>query len=188
MIAKARMIPSSPECRLAGEDDELDSAQPLAVFFIGGGSHLERYSLPAFHARYSGEYRQILFLSVGLVDQAWMDSGVEGAENFRGTEEAERLLAKTRLLLAPSIEFARQGGLRVAARVSIAVNEAEELEKLSLDSVKKYPTSSFFVSKLVLRRRSWLHWLLHSGTSDAIRKRLERRGLAVTVLPVVLPG
>jgi hypothetical protein len=139
-----------------------------------------------FEGRYSGEFSQVLFVSVGIMDQAVIDAGVDGTGNFEGTEEAQRLLQKTRDSLQPYLDGARQRGMKAATRVSVAVNAAEEIARVSDEISASHPNAVYFLNKLVFQKPRWFHRWLHSSTSDAIRKRLERKGYPVTVLPVVL--
>lgn len=173
---------------LPSEDlDRLERSQPLAVFFVGGGHHLELQSLKSFREVYARQYSQILFVSVGLIDYAWMDSGARERGDAEAGENLKGLLQSTRRSLDPCIAAAHAMGLKADCRVAVSVDEAEELERLAMEVASRYSRSIFFISKIVWRRTSWLHRLLHAGTADALRGRLEGRGLPVTVLPVVIP-
>lgn len=168
--------------------DRLDRSEPIAVFFVGGEYALEAHSLPAFADTHARNFKQILFVSVGVADQTLMDTGVLGVRKYRESEEAERLLRKTRWALDSCLVWAHHLGLKSDCRVSIAVDEAEEADRIAGEVAAVYPKAQFFVTKLVDPKRSWLHKLFHADMADAIRKRLERKGLSVTVLPVVLPA
>jgi len=53
--------------------ERLDPELPMAVFLVGGENRLEPTSIRVFQSTYSQEYRQILFLSVGVFDYEVMD-------------------------------------------------------------------------------------------------------------------
>ncbi|HVR85439.1 MAG TPA: hypothetical protein VMU54_14075 [Planctomycetota bacterium] len=173
---------------LPGEEvDRLEATQPVAVFLVGGDHALGPASLRILGNLYSKEYLQILFVSVGVMDYAAMDAGAEGQGNFKGTVEAKRLKMKTRLALDRYLAIAHQQGFRADCRVSVATDAVDEIEALSGEIAAVYPRAVFFVSKRVFPEATWFHSLLHSRSSDAIRTRLEKKGLPITVLPFVVP-
>jgi hypothetical protein len=139
-----------------------------------------------FGARYAAEFPQVLFVSIGIMNQTIVDAGVDGTGNFKGTEEAQRLLLKTREQLNSFLESARNLGLKADSRVSVSVDAAEEIDRLSDEISAAHPKAVYFLSKLVFKKPRWYHRWLHSSISDDIRKRLEKKGRPVTVLPVVV--
>src|SRR6185295_3204523 len=52
-----------------------DPQKPLAVFLVGGEHDLGAAALRVFQSSHGSEYRQILFLSVGVLDYGVMDAG-----------------------------------------------------------------------------------------------------------------
>ncbi|HVR86412.1 MAG TPA: hypothetical protein VMU54_18970 [Planctomycetota bacterium] len=169
------------------EGDPFDPDRPLAVFLVGGAESLGPAAFDLFRSLYSREFPQVLFVSIGVLDQSVVDAGVDGSGNFNGTEEAHRLRKKTREGLSPYLESARRLGLKAAGRVSVSVDAAEEIARMSDGISAVHPKAVYFLSKLVFQKPRWFHRWLHSRTSDSIRKNLEKRGHPVTVLPVVLP-
>jgi hypothetical protein len=180
----------SPEPRTGHVPDEegqiLDPSRPLAVFLVGGEEPIGGAAFAMFGARYGAEFPQVLFVSIGIMNQTVVDAGVDGTGSFKGAEEARRLLVKTREDLTSYLESARNLGLKADARVSVSVDAAEEIERLSDEISAEHPKAVYFLSKLVFSKPRWYHRWLHSSISDAIRKRLEKRGRPVTVLPVVV--
>jgi hypothetical protein len=168
--------------------DRLDATQPVAVFLVGGDHALGPASIRSFGKLYSKEYFQILFVSVGVMDYAAMDGGAQGQGNFKGTVEAKRLKMKTRLALDQYLASAHELGFKADCRVSVATNAVDEIDVLSGEIAAIYSRAVFFVSKRVFQKATWFHSLLHSRSSDAIRARLEKKGLPITVLPFVVPS
>jgi len=163
-----------------------DPQKPLAVFLVGGEHDLGAAALRVFQSSHGSEYRQILFLSVGVLDYGVMDAGVVDNDND-APEKARHLKLKTELALRPYLDTAREMGMTVDSHVSIATDPIEEIDLLSTKIALVCPRAVFFVSKLVFQKPNWFHRFLHKGTSDAIRKRLEKKGFPVSVLPVVVP-
>ncbi len=171
--------------RLPGEEP-LDPDRPLAVFLVGGEDPLGPAAFGLFGSRYSKEFPQILFVSIGVMDQTVVDVGVDGTGNFQGTEEAGKLRKKTEETLRPFLESARNLGLKASMRVAVSVNAAEEIGRMSDEISAVHPKAVYFLGKLVFQRPRWFHRLLYGRSSDSIRKRLEAKGHPVIVLPVVV--
>jgi hypothetical protein len=137
----------------------------------------------AFEAirRYFGEfYEQIVFMTIGLVDQEVMD-------DIKGTEIATTVHHSARGVVTTCVDRARSAGMAAVTCVAIGTDPVEEVEKLSVDLARRCPMAMFFLGKLVFQHQKWYHPLLHGRTAEAIQRRLERRGLPVVILPVVVP-
>jgi len=158
--------------------DRLDRSEPTAVFLVGGRNELGPLTLRSFADDYARLYRQVLFLSVGQL-------AAPGQEE--GRLVAKRLSAAVRQSLDPYLSIARSLGLKADCQVSTAADPALQVARQADGILRAYPRAMFFVGKLVFGHARWYHRILHSGTADAIRESLERRGIPVTVLPVVLP-
>jgi hypothetical protein len=70
--------------------------------------------------------------------------------------------------------------------VSIATDPVAEIDAVADGILHGFPRSVFFIGKMVFRKKRWYHRLLHGGTSDALKARLEKKGAQVRVLPLVL--
>jgi hypothetical protein len=167
--------------------DALDATLPVAVLFVGGDDDLGLRPLKIFSLNHMEKFRQMLFVSIGVMDYAIIDAGVDQERGFEGTEEAQRLRQKTRSTLDPFIAGAHQLGLKADCRISIATDPVSELDSLSSKIVGIYPRAVFFVGKLVFEEPRWYQRLLFGNRSDRIQQCLERKGLPVTVLPVLVP-
>jgi hypothetical protein len=173
---------------LPAEDvDILDRSVPTAVFLVGGREDVSAATLRAFAESYTGECRQALFLAVGLIDASVVDPGHPSPDPFERSTPAKRLRRFTRLFLDPYLSAAHRLGLKADCRISIATDPAKEMGRMIDGVVRGYPQVRFFVGKLVFEHSRWYHRVLHAGTSDRIRESLEKRGIPVTVIPVVLP-
>src|SRR5258708_28212033 len=120
------------------------------------------------------------------MDYGVLDMGVDPNLGFEGTEEARRLREKTGNSLEPLVAGAHQFGMKADMQISIATDPVKEIDVVSDGILRKYPKAVFFVSKMVFRRKRWFHRFLHGRTSDALRTRLERKGMIVKILPLVL--
>jgi hypothetical protein len=62
-----------------------------------------------------------------------------------------------------------------------------EIDSLSSEIVRAYPKAIFFVGKLIFQKPRWYQRLLFGSRSDQIRTRLETKGFAVVMLPILVP-
>jgi hypothetical protein len=165
----------------------LDPGLPVAVLFAGEEDYLGLRSLGIFSQSHAAEFRQLLLVSIGVMDYAIIDAGTDQSRGFEGSEEAQRLREKTRASLDPLIASARRLGLKTDCRISIATDPVSEIDSLSSEIAGTYPKAVFFVSTLVFEKPRWYQRLLFGSRGDQIRKRLEKKGFPVTVLPVLVP-
>jgi hypothetical protein len=194
--ARVRRIRSKPEepveagmapGALPAQDvDTLDRSLPTAVFLVGGRNELGPHLLRVFAERCAQDYPQALFLAVGVVDASVADPTLPSMAHFERTREAKELRRFIRLTLDPYVEAAHALGLKADCRISISTNPTKEIARLIDGVVGTFPRPMFFIGKLVFEHARWYHRVLHSRSSDTIREYLERRGIPVTVVPVVL--
>jgi hypothetical protein len=166
--------------------DILDRNEATAVFLIGGRNDLGPLLLRAFAEQHAEAYRQVLFVAVGVVDASAVNPNLRDWEGFHRTADAKRLRNLTRLALDPYLAVAHRLGLKSDCRIEVATDPASAIGQLALGIARKYSRTMFFVGKLVFEHARWYHRVLHSGTADSIRQCLERKGIPVTVIPVVM--
>ncbi|HXX94164.1 MAG TPA: hypothetical protein VEN81_11060 [Planctomycetota bacterium] len=173
--------------RPAEPGDPLDPHLPVAVLLVGGQDDLGLQPIRIFSQSQSGRFRQMLLVSIGVMDYAVIDAGVDRERGFEGSEEARRLHERTRSSLEPLIGAARALGIRTDWRISIATDPVPEIDALATEIAARFPKAVFFVSKLVFEKPRWYQRLLFGRRSDEILKRLERRGIPVSILPILVP-
>ncbi|HVE42148.1 MAG TPA: hypothetical protein VNM14_19800 [Planctomycetota bacterium] len=164
--------------------EELGTVNPAlrtAVLIVAGEDSAPDRSFDAIRHYFGGYYEQIIFMTIGLVDYQVMDD-VPGSQIGTAVRHTAQGAVTT------SLNRALRSGMSAVTCVAIGTDPAEEVERLSLEVVRRFPTAMFFLGKLVFQNQKWYHPLLHSRMGDAIQRRLERRGLPVTILPVVVPA
>jgi hypothetical protein len=168
--------------------DLLDRNEATGVILVGGEDGLGPRILREFTTKYGREYRQVLLVSVGKVDASVWDSTRGDWETFERSPESKRLKSLTRLGLDPYLAAAHDLGLKADCRISIGTDPPHELARLCRSIGRSYSRSMFSLGKVVFARRKWYHRILHSQTSDDIRLSLEREGIPLTIIPVVVEG
>lgn len=150
-----------------------------AVLIVAGEDSVPDRAFEAIRSRFEGYYEQIVFLSIGLVDYQVID-------DVESSQIGSHVRTTARGAVTTCLEQARRAGMTAVTCVAIGTDPVEEVEKLSLEFARKWPKAMFFLGKIVFQRRKWYHALLHGRTGDAIQRRLERRGLPLAVLPIVV--
>jgi amino acid transporter len=163
-------LPTHP----AGGHQPVDPRQPIAVLLVGAYSGLGIHQLLTIQRIFAGTYKNLLFVSVGVIDSAIM-KGVEEVEQLkRGTEEG----------LQRYVELAQRLGLRADYRMSVGTEAVAEAERLCLAVAKEFPRAVFFAGKVIFERERWYQRFLHNETAYQLQRRLQFAGLNAMVLPV----
>ena len=161
--------------------DGMEKARRTAVLIVAGEDSAPDRAFEAIRFHFGEFYDQIIFMSIGLVDYQVIDD-VQSSEIGSHVRHAARGAVTT------CLEKAKRAGMEAVTCVAIGTDPVDEVEKLSMDFAKRCPGTMFFLGKVVFENQKWFHSFLHSRTGEAIQRRLERRGLPLTILPVVVPG
>jgi hypothetical protein len=152
---------------------EPDPGKPVAALLVGSYGGLGIHTLLNIFRTFPGQYKGVVFLSVGV-----LDSGA-----FKGEGAVEDLERETQALLASYVSLARSLGLPAASRHALGTDVVAEGEKLCLEVARDYQRATFFAGKVIFQREKWYQRLLHNETPYAIQKRLQWDGLTMVVLP-----
>jgi len=158
----------------SGSHEPLDPKLPTAVLLVGGYGGLGIHQLLTIQRLFPGTYKNMLFMSVGVIDAASMKGVAEVDELKRHTEEGLKRYA----------ELARRLGFHADYRFSIGTEVVAEAERLSLEVGKEFPRAIFFTGKLIFEKERWFQRLLHNETAYQLQRRLQFAGLNAMVLPV----
>ena len=153
---------------------KLDANKPTAILLVESYNGLGIHSLLNIVKQFPGYFKQIIFVSVAVLDTG----------NFKGAGEVERLEENTKLELDRYVTLATNLGIPAIARMSTGTEAVEEAEKICLELSREFRQSIFFAAKLVFQKEKWYQRILHSETAYAIQNRLQFQGLSMVVLPV----
>lgn len=154
--------------------DPVDRDQPVAVLLVNGFSGLGVHTLLSIQKLFPGQFKDYVFVSVGVIDSA----------TFKGIDEVEALKRHTEEGLSRYVDFARKLGFRAEHRFSIATEAVEKVVELSEEIRREYPRSIFFLGALVFEKDNLYHRLLHNETALAMQRRLQFAGLEAVILPI----
>jgi amino acid transporter len=163
-------LPSSAE----SEPPPIDRKRPTAVLLVGGYGGMGVHALLTIQKLFPGHFRNIVFVSIGVIDAAAM----------KGVQEVERLREHTRESLSSYVDLARKFGLAAESRMAIGTDVLDEGEKLCSAIAAEFPRSVFFLGKLIFERERFYQRILHNETAYQLQRRLQFAGLDTMVLSV----
>jgi len=151
-----------------------DPNAPAAILIVRDFDGLSIHSLLSIARLFPNHFKNVVFVSVGLIDSGRF-KGLSEIENLRRAKEEE---------LKSFVEFANCFGWYAEYRYSLGVDLIEELEKLCKSVAKDFSRSVFFAGKLVFQKENFLTRLLHNHTPFTLEQRLQFEGLEMMILPI----
>ncbi|MCM0753792.1 APC family permease [Desulfovibrio aminophilus] len=152
------------------------SLSRTAVVLVSGYNGLGLHSLLAIHRRFPGEFSNYVFLCAGAVD-----AGV-----YRGKREMEELRDRLSGEMGQYVRLMRRRGYHAESVLGLGTDVVEVIAGLSEEIGARYPWSVFFAGQIVFPRESFWTRLLHNQVVFGVQRRLLRRGLPFTVIPVTV--
>jgi len=123
---------------------------------------------------FPNQFKQIVFISVGVIDSG----------RFKGLSEIASLEEQTKSELQKYVDFARKLGFPAEYRYSIGTDIVDELEELVVKVSREFPRSVTFGGQLVFQKEGSAQRWLHNQTCPALQRRLAFHGLPMVILPV----
>ncbi len=152
---------------------ELDPAQPTAAILVAAYGGLGMHTVFEVLRRFPSHYRNLVFISIGVIDSA----------SLREEHGMDEVRKRTAAALEQYLDLARRLGVPATYRFTIGTDAVAEGERLCMAVSREFPQAVFFAGKLVFEREHWVHRLLHNETAYAIQRRLTWNGKAMLVLP-----
>ena len=151
-----------------------DSKAPTGVVLVESYSGLGIHTFLWIHRLFPKNYRNFVFVSVGLVDSA----------QFKGVGELGALERRVRSDLERYVHLARGLGFYADYRYALGTDVAQELESMVRALGKEFPVLTVFAGRLVFQRETFATRSLHDQTATTLQRRLLFDGIPVIVLPV----
>jgi amino acid transporter len=152
---------------------ELDPKAPTAAVLVAGYGGLGIHTTLNIFRFFPSYFKNLVFLTVGVVDSA----------GFKGEAAIGELRQKTEEQLNQYLDLAKRVGMPAAFRYSLGTDAVDEGEKLCLEVAREFPRVTFFAGKVIFQREAWYQHLLHNETAAAIQKRLQWAGKPVVIIP-----
>ncbi len=159
-------------------EKEPNPEEPTAILLVENYGGVGVHSLFAIFQLFSGHFKNVVFVSVGVVESG----------NFKGVEALQELREHVNKDLRRYVDLARRMGIPASYEMEVGTEAVETASYLCLKAAKKFPRTVVFGSKLVFQRERWYQRLMHSETAVAIQNRLQWEGLPMAILPVRVFG
>ena len=160
-------------------EPELDLKKPTAVLLVDGYGGLGVHAMLTIQRLFPGHFRNLVFVSVAVIDAATM----------KGVEEVERLRDETERSLKEYVALAHRFGLAAESRMAVGIDVLDVGEEVCRGVLADYPRAVFFLGKLIFEREHFFQRILHNETGYQLQRRLQFEGMNAMVLPVrVLEG
>ncbi len=152
--------------------------EPTAILLVENYGGVGVHSLFSIFQSFGGYFKNVVFVSVGVVDSG----------SFKGAEALQELQRHVESDLKRYVELGRRIGVPSSFEMEVGTEAVETATALCLKVSKRFPRVVVFGSKLVFQRERWYQGLLHSETAEAIQRRLQWEGLPMTILPIRVFG
>jgi amino acid transporter len=152
----------------------VDPKAPTAVMLVGSYAGLGVHALLTVQRLFPNHFKNVIFLSVGVIDAAAM----------KGVAEVERVRERTEAALKQYVDLAHRLGIAADYRVAVATEALPEAERMAIEVNREFPRSVFFAGKLIFKVERFYQRLLHNETAYALQRRLQFAGMNAMVLPV----
>ncbi|MFN0016965.1 MAG: APC family permease [Pirellulaceae bacterium] len=147
--------------------------EPTAAILVGGYSGIGVHTLLNSLRFVPHHFKNIIFISVGVVDSG----------NFKGAEAVDDLRKFTEDALEKYVDLSRRMGLPSRAYMAIGTDVVEELEQLCRVVAKDFPRITVFAGQLVFQKETWYGPILHNQTAYSLQRRLQWDGIPMVILP-----
>jgi amino acid transporter len=165
-----RMGPSKPGDAVGS----MDARKPTAAVLVGSYGGVGIHTMLNVFRSFPGHFKNLVFLSVGVVDSG----------EFKGEHAVEDLKRRTEEMLTNYVGLATGLGMPATSRMAIGTEAVDEAEKLCLEVAREFPYIVFFAGKMIFQRETWYHRLLHNETALAVEKRLRWVGKCMVTMPI----
>lgn len=153
---------------------EIEEGKPVAVLLVSGYGGLGIHSLLSIQKLFPSYFKDVLFVSLGVIDT--------GA--FKGADAVQDLKRNTEESLKKYVDLARGLGLNAGYRYSTGTEVVEQAHELCTRISREYPWSVFFMGRIIFKKEKFFHKLLHNETAFAIQRRLQFDGIQTVILPI----
>jgi amino acid transporter len=153
---------------------EPDPKKPTAILLVGKFGGVGVHSLLSIQKMIPNYFKNVIFVSVAVIDSG----------HFKGPEEIDAQKKEVQGSLNRYVELAKRLGWNSSSATSVGTDPVEELTQVCFKLAKQYPQVMFFGGKLIWQRESWWQRILHNETAFQVQRRLQWKGLPMTVIPL----
>src|SRR5262249_42537737 len=160
----------------AKEPSPRDANAPTAALLVNGFNGLGLATLTTLSRLFQGQFKNVVFISVGEVDSALLKS----------PEEVQQLESKVADDLLEYCQLASDLGFHAELRTAIGTDVVLELRRLCFEVATQFNHTVFFAGQLVFgdEINGFVSRFLHNQTALEVLQWLQLHGLSLVILPV----
>jgi len=151
-----------------------DAHAPTAVVIVREFDGIGVHTLLTIPQLFPNHFKNVVFVSVGLIDSS----------QFKGAAEIENLRRQKEEMLKSYVEFANCLGWYAEYRSSLGIDLMDELVKLCQETAREFRRPVFFAGKLIFQEETLFSRALHNHTPVTLQQRLQFEGLQMIILPI----
>lgn len=151
-----------------------DPGAPTAALIVRSFDGISVHTLLSVQRLFPNYFKNIVFISVGVID----------AGQFKGRAEIDNLRRTTEENLKSFVEYANCLGWYAEYRYALDVDVIAALEELCEAVAREFPRTIFFSGNLVFQRENFFTRLLHNHTPFTLQQRLQFAGRDMMILPI----
>ena len=152
----------------------MDPNAKTAVLVVNGFNGLGLHTLLNVVRLFGGQFRNYVFVQIGVIDSG----------NFKGEAEVDALELKIKTENQKYVEYMRNEGFYAESVTATGIDVISEVEKISLDIMKRFPGVVFFGGQVVFEKETFFTKWLHNYTVFALQRRLYNHGIPFVVMPI----
>jgi amino acid transporter len=157
-----------------GGAPKVDRDAMTAIQLVSGYNGIGVHSFLQICSAFPNHYKNFIFVSVGIVDQAM----------FKDGESVPELLADVDASLQRYVKLAEKYGYAAEGSSGVGTNVVDTAVELCCKLHRDFPNSTIFSGNLVFSRESVIHRILHNETAFAVQRRLQWEGITNVVMPI----
>jgi amino acid transporter len=165
-------IPFQPD--LKEPVPQKDPRAPTAAIIVRDFDGIAVHALLTIPRLFPNHFKNVIFISVGVIDSG----------QFKGLVEIENLKRAKEEDLKSFVEFANCLGWYAEYRYRLGVDLIAELDEICAGIKKEFPKAIFFSGKLVFQKENALSRFLHNHTPATLQQRLQFSGMDMMILPI----
>lgn len=158
------------------EDVQKRDSAPTAILAVSGYNGMGIHSMLAIQRFFPGHFKNIVFLSVGVIDSG----------RFKGKAEIDALKRNVEEDLSRYVRLANGMGFYAESRMALGTDIIDELETLCLQVSHEWEKKVYFLGQLAFEGETFWTRILHNQTSFALQRKLLFNGLETVILPIRL--
>jgi len=154
--------------------EPLKADDRTAIQLVSGYNSLGIYTLLSIMDNFQGLYKNIVFVSISVVD----------SDSFKDKDHLAQHEENTKIALQKYVDYARALGVAASYKYDLCTDVVDGATRICVETSREFPKSTVFVGKLTFQHEKFYHKILHNDTSTIVQKGLQDFGITTVIMPV----